>query len=61
MSDTLFELATAALVERVAQITAHRVCTGTEHDTDNGKIHGSCIVCGTLWPCEWAGTPPQNT
>ena len=45
-------------LERVAQITAHRACCGTEHDPANGKIHGYCVVCGVPWPCEYAGTPP---
>jgi hypothetical protein len=46
------------LLERIAQITAHRVCCGTEHDPLNGKLHGYCIVCGVPWPCEYAGKPP---
>jgi DNA-binding CsgD family transcriptional regulator len=48
----------AALLERTAQIAAHRVCCGTEHDPVNGKLHGYCIVCGIPWPCEYAGKPP---
>lgn len=46
------------LQERIAQITAHRACCGTEHDPVNGKLHGYCVVCGIPWPCEYAGTPP---
>lgn len=46
-----------AVAERVAQITAHRACCGTEHDPANGKIHGLCVVCGVPWPCEYAGSP----
>lgn len=46
--------------ERVAQITAHRACCGSEHDPDNGKLHGFCVVCGVPWPCEYAGTPPTR-
>jgi hypothetical protein len=46
--------------ERVAQITAHRACCGTEHDAANGKLHGYCVVCGVPWPCEYAGTPPAK-
>lgn len=47
--------------ERVAQLTAHRVCCGTEHDPANGKLHGYCVVCGVPWPCEYAGTPTPPT
>lgn len=47
-----------AQAERVAQLTAHRVCCGTDHDPLNGKLHGYCIVCGVPWPCEYAGRPP---
>jgi hypothetical protein len=46
-----------ALLERTAQIAAHRACCGTEHDPANGKLHGCCVVCGVPWPCEYAGTP----
>jgi len=46
------------LLERVAQLTAHRACCGTEHDPANGKLHGYCVVCGVPWPCEYAGSPP---
>jgi len=47
-----------ALLERVAQITAHRACCGTEHDPANGKLHGLCVVCGVPWPCSYAGAAP---
>ena len=43
--------------ERVAVITAHRVCCGSEHDPANAKLHGYCIVCGVPFPCEYAGKP----
>lgn len=47
-----------ALIERTAQIIAHRACAGSEHDPQNGKIHGFCVVCVDSWPCEYAGKPP---
>jgi hypothetical protein len=40
--------------ERVAQLIAHRACCGSEHDPDNGKFHGCCVVCGVPWPCKVA-------
>ena len=40
----------------VASATAHRACTGTEHDPQKGKLHGYCVVCGVGWPCETAKT-----
>lgn len=49
-----------ALLERTAQLIAHRACCGIEHDPANGKIHGLCVVCGVDWPCEFAGTPPPK-
>jgi len=45
--------------ERLAQMIAHRVCCGTEHDPANGKIHGYCVVCGVPWPCEYVGQLPS--
>jgi hypothetical protein len=45
--------------ERMAQIQAHRACTGEEHDVANGKIHGFCVVCAVPWPCEVA--KPRDT
>jgi len=45
------------LIERIAQITAHRACCGTEHDPLNGKLHGDCVVCGVPFPCEYIGKP----
>ena len=36
----------------IASATAHRACTGTEHNPQNGKLHGCCVVCGVQWPCE---------
>ena len=53
----------ADLTERTAQLIAHRVCCGTEHDPANGKLHGYCVVCGVPWPCEYAGcrvAPPDS-
>lgn len=47
------------LLERTAQISAHRACCGAEHDPSNGKIHGYCVVCGVDWPCDYAGTLPE--
>jgi hypothetical protein len=38
----------------LAAATAHRACCGSEHDPQNGKLHGCCIVCGVTWPCETA-------
>lgn len=38
--------------ERIAQLTAHRACCGSEHDPATGKLHGYCVVCGVPWPCE---------
>lgn len=48
------------LVERTAQLVAHRACTGAEHDPSKGKLHGDCVVCGVPWPCEYASRPPKN-
>ena len=62
--DLKSKLATAhaeALLERTAQIAAHRVCCGVEHDPANGKLHGYCVVCGVPWPCEYASTPPASS
>lgn len=50
----------AGLVKRAAQLIAHRVCCGVEHDPANGKLHGYCVVCGVPWPCTYAGTPPKE-
>jgi hypothetical protein len=47
----------AGIMERAAQLIAHRACCGTEHDPANGKFHGYCVVCGVPWPCEYAGKP----
>jgi hypothetical protein len=43
-----------SLIERTAQLIAHRACCGSEHDPANGKLHGYCVVCGVPWPCEYA-------
>lgn len=48
------------LIERTAQIIAHRACCGSEHNPDIGKLHGCCVVCGIPWPCAYAGTPPED-
>lgn len=53
-------VAPADLVERTAQLIAHRACCGSEHDAANGKLHGYCVVCGVPWPCEYAGKPPAR-
>jgi hypothetical protein len=45
------------LLERVAQITAHRPITNEEHDGTVGLLAGYCVVCRTPWPCEYAGRP----
>ena len=47
------------LRERTAQLIAHRACCGSEHDPTHGKLHGYCIVCGVVWPCEYAGKPSR--
>lgn len=39
-----------------AACAAHRACCGCENDLANGKIHGYCVVCGIVWPCEVAKT-----
>jgi hypothetical protein len=49
----------AAIAERIAQISAHRVCISGEHDPQNGKIHGYCVVCGVEWPCYIAMKPSK--
>jgi hypothetical protein len=59
MSGTMDKFS-AALIERTAQLIAHRGCCGTEHDPANGKLHGYCVVCGVPWPCEYAGKPPLS-
>ena len=46
--------------ERIAQLIAHRVCLGVEHDPEHGKLHGYCVVCGVPWPCDYAGQPPTT-
>lgn len=44
----------AKLIADLAAALAHRGCCGSEHDPQNGKLHGYCIVCGIPWPCETA-------
>lgn len=49
-----------ALLERVAQLTAHRACCSEEHNPEQGKLHGCCVVCGVPWPCAIAApTQPE--
>jgi hypothetical protein len=38
----------------VAAAMAHRACCSSEHDPQQGKLHGYCVVCGVPWPCETA-------
>lgn len=53
------EKGAVSLIERTAQLLAHRACCGTEHDPQNGKFHGNCIICNDgPWPCAYAGKPP---
>jgi hypothetical protein len=40
--------------ERIAELTAHRACGNQEQDTQNGKLAGYCVVCQTIWPCDYA-------
>ena len=40
--------------EMIAAALAHRACCGTEHDPNNGKLHGYCVVCGVPFPCDTA-------
>lgn len=56
----LATVAPSAPSERVAQITAHRCCTNEEHDPSNGKLAGTCVVCGLPWPCEIASAPRER-
>ena len=45
-----------AVMERVAQLIAHRACGNQEQDTQNGKLAGYCVVCQTPWSCDVAKT-----
>jgi len=45
--------------ERLAQIMAHRACIGAEHNPQQGKLHGCCVICGDTWPCPYAGPVPK--
>lgn len=38
----------------IAAATAHRACHSAEHNPEQGRLHGYCIVCGIPWPCETA-------
>ena len=44
--------------ERVAQMIAHRAVSKLEHDPAQGKYFGCCVICGTPWPCTYAGPVP---
>ena len=57
-SEEKAEKMTLHIAERIAQITAHRGCCGSEHDPSAGKLHGYCVVCGIPWPCAYVGEPP---
>ena len=46
--------------ERIAQLRAHRVCGNEEHDPENGKTSGFCVVCLTPWPCEIANVETRR-
>lgn len=46
--------------QSLASALAHRACCGTEHDPENGKLHGFCVVCGVPWPCETAASFLQS-
>ena len=41
---------------KLVSAATHRPCHSAEHDPNNGKIHGWCMVCGIPWPCETAKT-----
>lgn len=38
----------------LAAAQAHRAVHSAEHDPQQGKLHGYCLVCGIPWPCETA-------
>lgn len=46
--------ARAAVMERVAILTAHRACGNQEQDPQNGKLAGYCVICQVPWPCDFA-------
>jgi len=48
------------LIERTAQTIAHRACCGGEHNPQEGKLHGYCVVCGLPWPCAYVGELPKS-
>ena len=37
----------------------HRAVHAAEHDPQNGRLHGYCLLCGVQYPCEYIGTPKQ--
>jgi hypothetical protein len=43
-----------AMLTLAASAIAHRICIHQEHDPNNGKVHGCCVVCGDPWPCDTA-------
>lgn len=43
-----------SLLADIATARAHRACGSEEHDSQNGKLHGYCVVCLVPWPCETA-------
>lgn len=58
--EELKEQQSTSFIERMAQISAHRACCGSEHDPSQGKLHGYCVVCGVPWPCEYSGKNPAQ-
>jgi hypothetical protein len=42
------------VMERVAQLIAHRAVGNQEQDPQNGKLAGYCVVCQVPWPCDTA-------
>lgn len=44
----------SSIANKIAACAAHRACCGCEDDQANGKLHGYCVVCGVVWPCEVA-------
>lgn len=42
------------VMERVAQLIAHRAIGNQEQDAINGKLAGYCAVCQVPWPCDIA-------
>lgn len=38
----------------LAAVLGHRACGSAEHNPQEGKIHGYCVVCLIPWPCDTA-------